>query len=38
MNSATLSAGRLLFARGRRHHLGNGQDINFTAAIVPLRG
>jgi hypothetical protein len=36
VDSATLSA-RLLFARGHGRNIGSSQDINFTAAIVPLR-
>jgi hypothetical protein len=36
VDSATLSA-RPLLARGPGHNTGNSQDINFTAAIVPLR-
>jgi hypothetical protein len=37
VDSATLSAEPLFLARGDGHHLGNSQDINVTAAIVPLR-
>jgi len=36
VDSATLSA-RPLVARGHGRNTGNSQDINFTAAIVPLR-
>jgi hypothetical protein len=36
VDSVTLSA-TPLFARGERHTIGNSQDINFTAAIVPPR-
>lgn len=36
VGSATLSA-RPFFARGRGHNTGDSQDINYTAAIIPLR-
>ena len=35
VDAATLSARRLL--PGHDHKIGNGQDINFTTAVVPLR-
>jgi hypothetical protein len=37
VDSATLSARPLFFARGHGHNIANSQDINFTAAVVPLR-
>jgi hypothetical protein len=37
VDPATLSAKPLFFTRGHGHNIGNGQDINFTAAVLPLR-
>jgi len=37
VDSATLSARPLLFARGHGHNAGNSQDINYSTAVVPLR-
>jgi hypothetical protein len=37
VDSATLSARPLFSARGHGHNIANSQDINFTAAVVPLR-
>ena len=37
VDSATLSATPLLIAGGHGHKNRNGQDINFTAALVPQR-
>jgi hypothetical protein len=37
VDAATLSARPLLIAPGHGHSTGTGQDINFTAAVVPQR-
>lgn len=38
VDSGTLSARRLFLSRGNGRTIGNGQDINFTAAVVSVRG
>jgi hypothetical protein len=37
VDSGTLSARRLFLSRGHGHTIGNGHDINFTAAVISAR-